>query len=380
MGYTEDVFISLLRSAVTETDDRIDFSKVDYELLFTLSKFHDLAHIVFYELRKRIEHWEGDIYKKFRNQYDLAIYRNIKRDLVINKIREIFEKANMQYVLLKGSYLINLYPKAWMRTSSDIDVLIHKEDFPRIITLFCQEGMKRIGEEKNHDCSFLAQEGYHIELHYSLIENFVFEKPASILQNIWQKCSPKNDDSNELLMNDDALYFYHIAHMAKHFKNGGNGVRTILDTWVLNHKIPFDKTSRDDLLISGGLRVFEEKARYLSEIWFSKMEKDTSISEFEQYIISGGIYGTADRKIALQKRKSNNTIDYYCKRIFLPYIKMKYSYPILMRFPILLPFCWIARLFKLSNPEVRKKIKAEINIDETEVDRIQVLMKDLEIW
>ena len=38
------------------------------------------------------------------------------------------EKAQIPFVPLKGSVIRKYYPEAWMRTSSDIDVLVHKED------------------------------------------------------------------------------------------------------------------------------------------------------------------------------------------------------------------------------------------------------------
>ena len=101
MNSTIETFIALLRSAVTCTNEEIDLADINYEALFSLAKFHDLAHIVYAELNKRIEHWEGDIYRKFRQQYDMALYRCIKRDLAIEQLQEALENASIPFALLK---------------------------------------------------------------------------------------------------------------------------------------------------------------------------------------------------------------------------------------------------------------------------------------
>ena len=39
--------------------------------------------------------------------------------------------------------------------------------------------------------------------------------------------------------------------MAKHFENGGCGVRPFIDLWILNHRRPFDRAKRESLLRDG---------------------------------------------------------------------------------------------------------------------------------
>ena len=42
-----------------------------------------------------------------------------------------FEKAQIPFLPLKGSVIRKYYPEAWMRTSCDIDILVHDEDVGR---------------------------------------------------------------------------------------------------------------------------------------------------------------------------------------------------------------------------------------------------------
>ena len=57
-------------------------------------------------------------------------------------------------------------------------------------------------------------------------------------------------------MTDEFFYFYHIAHMAKHFENGGCGIRPFVDLVVLDRMDSENFSKRDELLKSGGLLQF----------------------------------------------------------------------------------------------------------------------------
>jgi hypothetical protein len=301
MNSTIETFIALLRSAVTCTNEEIDLADINYEALFSLAKFHDLAHIVYAELNKRIEHWEGDIYRKFRQQYDMAVYRCIKRDLAIEQLQVALENARIPFVLLKGTYLMKLYPETWMRTSSDVDILVKKEEHHKAADTLQKDGFIKIAETA-HDFSFSSPDKYHIELHYSLIEDDKLPSASKVLEKVWDNAN-HNENHSEEMLNDEMFYFYHLAHMAKHFKDGGCGIRSFIDLWLLNHNIPYDVQKRIEYLTDGGLLAFAKQSESLSEKWFSNDKGDVESPEFEDYIISGGVYGTAEHNVIVRKNR-----------------------------------------------------------------------------
>lgn len=383
MDKTNDIFFALLRSAIKNENEEISLADVDYEALFSLAKFHDLAHIVYYVLKKRDSLPEDEIGKKFKDQYDIAIYRHIRRTTAIAEVRKILENAHIPFILLKGVVLMDLYPEQWMRTSADIDVLVKEEDVKKVSKVFIESGMIQ-GEECPHHISFSDQNKMHIELHFCLIEEFYLRKTSELLKNIWVHSEMRKNFTSEHLMNDEWFYLYHIAHTAKHFKTGGCGVRSVLDVWFLNHKIQYDQAKRCELINESELFYFDIAIKGLSEMWFSKSETISLPDGFESYIINGGIYGTYERDVMIWKKKFNNRFIYYFKRIFLPYKFIKHEYSILKKWPVLLPFCWIARWFRLLKPEKRKQaieeIRVENSIDSEESERIESLLKELEIW
>ena len=127
----------------------------------------------------------------------------------------------------KGSFIKNFYPEEWMRTGSDIDILIHKENLGDIEKLFTEKLSYKTGITGNHDMGFNTPSGAHIEMHYKLIagENAVTE----VLGKIWEEASPKADMEYHYEMSEEMFVFYHIAHMAKHFRHGGCGIRYFID-------------------------------------------------------------------------------------------------------------------------------------------------------
>lgn len=381
-----DAFISLLRIAVTGTNEELDLSDINYEALYSLAKFHDLAHIVYYELQERGFLQEGEIARKFIHQKDMAQYRYVLREVAIEQVRSIFEEAKIPFVLLKGVMLMKLYPEPWMRTSSDIDVLVKKEDLSNAENALIRFGMRR-EHEGRYDVSFFSKENYHIELHYTMLEDYTSDKISNVMKRAWKYFEPIKDGASEYVIRDDLFYFYHIAHMAKHFRNGGNGVRTVIDLWLLNHKNAFDQSERIKLIVEGGLVTFNDRMVKLSEKWFSKNDSNDSLDALEEYIIQGGIYGTAERNIAITRKKAGNRITFYLNRTFLPYSKLKHAFPVLKKCPFLLPFVWIIRWFKLLNPKIWKRTVNEIKIEQSvdkssreKTEKIETLMKELEIW
>lgn len=382
MNATVKTFIALLRSAITGTNEIIDLADVNYEALFSLAKFHDLAHIVYAELNKRIDSWDGEICRKFKQQYDIAIYRCIKRDMAIKQLQAALEQKGLPFVLLKGAYVMQLYPEAWMRTSSDIDVLVKQDDYQTAAATLQAAGFEKVLETA-HDCSFSSPDKYHIELHYTLIEDNRLPKASEVLEKVWQNTN-HSEGRSEAMLNDEMFYFYHIAHMAKHFKDGGCGVRSFADVWLLNHTIPFDRARREEYLRDGGLSAFATQSERLAEQWFSKADAAAESLAFEEFVIRGGLYGSAEHNVIVRKQQASNRVAFYFRRFFPPFSRMKFGYPVLQKCPLLLPFCWVLRWLKLLKPSYRKHALNEIKIESTTDDAvsnsIETLMKDLELW
>ena len=162
-----------------------------------------------------------------------------------------------------------------MRTSSDIDVLVHPEDLDRATALLLEQlGYKQSGRA-THDVSFYSPSRVHVELHYSLIEDDRAGGSTDVLETVWQNATLVEDTKATYEMKDAMFYFYHVAHMAKHLESGGCGIRPFADLYLLDRSINEEtRRARRDLLCKGGLEVFANACSKLSQIWFADAESD----------------------------------------------------------------------------------------------------------
>ncbi len=302
---TEQLFFALLRSAIRGiklTDNEINYYSADvFRDLLKMSSKHDIANLLVLGLRDNklidrngIETQRYILKTAYRCEYMQNEYKNLC---------DVLEKAQIPFIPLKGSVIRQYYPENWMRTSCDIDILIHESDIEKAKSILIDRHGYTDHGKGSHDVSLFSPKGIHLELHYDLILDGEANKSAIVLSNVWNAVVVKKGYEYFYEMPDDLFYFYHIAHMAKHFENGGCGVRPFIDLWILDHIDSVDISKRDSLLKDGELLTFANVARKLSRVWFDSEKHDNVTQQTEEYILRGGVYGTNTNRVMLQQQK-----------------------------------------------------------------------------
>ena len=328
--------------------------------IYTFSKNNDMAHLVGYALEKEgLIETQNTLFKPFQTEQYTAIFRQEKQEYELARICDALEEAEIDFIPLKGAVIRRLYPEPWMRTSCDIDILVRKEDFASAKKCMLEDLGYKQGKESLHDESFDSGGKVHIELHFDLLEDGRAESAAKIIQNVWSHTKSAEGKEHRRIMSDEMFYFYHIAHMAKHFEDAGIGIRPFLDLYLLTRNEQ-NAEKRRALLAQGGLDAFEEVARALTDAWFRGAELDRLGMKAELFVFKCGTYGSEQNRILLAKEKNGGRSGYILSRIFMPYDSIKYSYPILKKHKWLLPFCQVARWFKLLSPKQAKSAAREI--------------------
>lgn len=358
-----------------------EIGKAQYELtdeelakLYKLSKSHDLAHLVGDALIKNDLIGDGEIKAKFQKQMMLAVYRYEKINYELGRLRKVLNEAEIPFIPLKGSVLRKYYPEPWMRTSCDIDVLVHESDLERAASALTTAAGYKADSKGSHDVGMFSDGGVHLELHYSLIEDKIVGSVADILQNAWEKASPVSDNS-EYVFGDDMFFFYHTAHMAKHFINGGCGIRPFIDIWVLNHRVSFSREKRDALLAKGGLLTFAKQSESLSEAWLGNGEHTDITRRMQDYLLKGGVYGTTANRVSVQQIRKGGKLRYAFSRIWLPYDVLKFHYPSLEGKRWLLPIFEVRRWFKLIFCGGAKRSVNELKLNSSMTSEVQTETK-----
>lgn len=349
--------------------------------LYKLSKKHDLAHLIGNALEKNgLLPEDSEAKKRFLAERNKAVYRLEQQNYEREKVCQVLEGAGIDFLPLKGNVIRAYYPQPWQRTSCDIDILVPADRL--------EEGAKRlheslsyeIGEKTVNDLSLFAPNGVHIELHYDLTECGRFA-PA-ILGDIWQFASVKEGSKHHYLLSNEAVYFYHIAHMVKHFEDGGCGVRPFLDLYLLAKHMPMSALKRGEMLDSYRFTKFASACEKLARVWFEKEEYDQTSKRLEAFILLGGAYGTVDNRVALQQAKKGGKFRYLLSRIFISNKELKLKYSALEKRPYLAPFYHIKRWLKPltdkgSGKQSFDELSKTSSVDKNKKEENELLLTEL---
>ena len=301
--------------------------------------------------------------------------RNIENEQ--GRVRECLEEAGIPFILLKGAVMRSYYPAAWMRTSSDIDVLVPKGDFAHAIDVVKDCLGYEISTVEPHDASLYSKARVHLDVH-TLFEGDKADE--SLLDAAWRDSGDVG--GAERFLTPEHFYFYHVAHMAEHVRNGGCGIRPFIDLYLLNARLLYDRARVEALLAEYSLGRFEAMAVRLSESWM----RGTEIAEleaFEAYILTGGVYGTVDQGIAAKRRDGSGKFSYTMRRIFMPYSELKVRHPRLDGRPWLTPVFEVWRWCGLIVPARLRRSRAELksigNVGTDKVSSTRELLDSLGI-
>lgn len=313
--------------------------------------------------------------EKMLKDYAKAVYDHTQREVSLKVIADAFEKESIAYIPLKGSILCDYYPQPWMRTSSDIDVLIHEEDLDkatRILETKTEFGYLRTAR---HDIHFVNRY-VHLELHFSF--DYAVKKITNALSNPWDNAVSVND-SFMYSFTPEYTVFYNVSHAAKHFiQNGGIGIRPILDLYVLRKHTEFDEDKVKSLCDDAGVLGFYNQCIKLIDVWFNSDIHDNLSQSFEDIVISGGVFGSKHLKMVSNKRRDSGK-KYISGRIFKTSEELKNYYPKCRKHPILVPYYQVVRWTKIFDVNKTKEYVSEVkqadSIDQSEVEKYDKLLK-----
>ena len=303
--------------------------------IYNLAQKHSLAHLVSRYLFENEVELDCDLAKSLQRASIKTIHRHELMKRSFREICSVFEEAGIDYVPLKGSVIRDFYPEEDMRTSCDVDILVREGDLDRAVEVLVARGYTG-GERHYHDVSLYSPNGTHLELHFNVQE--FMDNLDAVLKDAWDYAVPVGGHRYEF--SKDFFVFHLYAHIAYHFLSGGCGIRSLMDIWIVEHKMNIDYTCALPLLKKAGIDTFAKEMSFISNRCFTERDYSDPILE---YIWRGGVYGSRQNKLAVRKKKNGSSFAYIMRVIFLPYRDMATAYLFLKKYPVLLPFCWVHR-------------------------------------
>ena len=372
---TFNLMIDLIKCAMTDSDySNLNISEKAIKDLYVLSAQYSLAHLVGQSLINCNTLGNDEYSCAFTNSVCAAVFLDAQMQRELGAMSRVFKSSGIEFIPLKGAVLKQYYPESWFRSCSDIDILVHKYDLEKAAKALENELSYVPIHKGTHDISFFSQSSVHIELHYELIEEYFLPKSHTILKNAWDYCERSNGDCR---LSDEMFYFYHIAHMAKHYMCGGCGVRPFIDTWILRKRSMTSST----LLEKGGLKKFDDAVQKLTDIWFGNTLPTPITDEMEKFIQTGGTYGNWDNYVSIHQVVQGNKLKYLLFRVWLPYEQLKFKYPFLDGRKYLLPFFevkrWIDALMGGQSDKILREVNQARTTTDTETSKVAKMLNDL---
>lgn len=317
---------------------------VSFNGVYSLAMFHKVANMAFYAIEQLDTKPESELMNQWRETRDKAIVQDIIQRKEKTALCELFSKNKIRCLPLKGCHMKQLYPRPDMRMMCDIDILIDVCNAKLVRKLMTENGYKCENfNAGNHD-TYHKLPIMNVEIHRQLIIK-KYTKLKNHYDNILDRCIPDEQGGYVLSLPPEEFYTYELVHLYKHFIDGGSGIRSIMDIYLMEQKLKcsLDKDKLDEILNKLELSSFYKEVCELASVWFGDISESELKNKYDEYIISSGAYGTLEHNI-------NNGIDecgktkFFIKRIFVDYRSMTGLFPILRVLPILLPLCWVWRL------------------------------------
>lgn len=360
--------------------------ELDLDRLYKLAAWHSVANMAYYGLSRLEPILAPEIMKQFRNARNKCLAREARQELEVELILAALEEKQIKYMPLKGYIIKNLYPQPDMRLMSDVDILVKADQLQKAGETMLSLGYTAEHIGGNHDV-YYKRPVMNIELHRALIaENN--SRLHAYFGSGWQRTRLVNGSSYRYELCREDFYIYLLGHMAKHYRGGGTGIRSVMDVWVHNrhYKDQMDWSYINTELEKAGLLAFAKSMKKLSEQWFNEEADQEMDQEMTAYILANGTYGTT-RNAAMNKfiqgKKEGDSFTLakvkYALRIFFPDIHhMTILFPFLQKSPFLLPLCWALRgirtlIFRREN--IRLNLGSIFTITKSSVEKMNNLQQ-----
>lgn len=342
------------------------------ELIYKLSVKNAVQGILYNAVKSGAVTLLAETESKLQKSYMAILAREASQQEEIEYIRNAFEKENIEFMFLKGTHLKVLYPLPEMRFMVDMDVLVKEQSMDKGGKIIISRGFT---QEMNNgkDIVLVKKPFLTIELHKMLfVEDYFMH---DYFTSVWDRVEKVSDYEYKMPIND--LYVYTLAHLAEHYLEAGSCFRPLMDLFLMEQKygetLNFDYINEQFKQL--GIEKFAIKTRQLYKCAFDGAEYDDDLITMENYIVFGAPVANASEvsRVAL-KNKSKSTR--YLNTLFPRLKHMKLRYPILEKFPVLLPIFWVVRFFEFifkKSDKIKYKNQQITNVDNESID----IMKEI---
>lgn len=362
------VFLRVLSDFINNRKTTLDdecFKRIDRDIELYASK-HCVEAIVYYQLKK-----SGIKLDNLHTEYVKQIYRYHNLNKAINSFKETLLCEEL--IFFKGMTIADQYPVPALRSMGDQDVLVHPERMSYITEKLLNHNAT-VGEEKN---SFYFR-GFLFELHDSLVHDYAInQKYIELFTDAWQ-----HNNNGVFDWNYHILYLF--VHLKNHLAGDGVGFRQFMDIAILTKNLQLNWNWILEKSESIGLQSFVKTVLAFNTQWLEVITStsteidDAFFIEATRVVFEDGVFGYKKGNgedlgaLVCNDGKSfrKTQIKYLMVQSF-PTLKTMQSVSYcsyLKKYPLLLPFAWMHRLFyRMFDKKAIEGLKNRAFVSESEV-------------
>lgn len=380
-------FIHLIQGALV-CNKIPELESPDWAQLFYLSKLHNVVSLG-YESMKRMPVEDGpdqELRKRWKYENDQCTFQCIYQQAALEELKECFEREQIPVILLKGAVLREYYPREDLRTMSDLDILIRKEDIPRIRPLFLRMGYQAKSIDKRNEDIYTRDECVTLEVHRELL----WRQDAwnEYFGHVWERTEKLPGYNWVQIMNPEDFYFHLLGHMIQHMHNGGIGIKAFLDIKIFQeqNREKLETNEFQDTLKAFHLEKLNENIGKLFQLWEGEAHTDPLMEAWTEFIMNCGAYGEVGNFIITnpafsdfrESQKKGFRYRYIWRRLFPAYEEMKHIYPQVKKYTY---FYYAGKRIYQNVIQRRKNIKREFDmirkLESDKVEKLHRLYNDL---
>ena len=340
----------LLSSVLNQTG--LDFVPQDLSLttLYQFQSFHNVTGATYMALKN---YYNSEQIKEFELDYKKNLLRLARFEIAGQELYAVLEKECIPFIILKGAVLKDLYTTPAMRYFTDYDIYIG-DRCPDVEKVMLALGYVYDHDTEN-DMDFIKKPSLHFEMHHSLFtDKYDF---GGYFNNPFDKAVLREGSSYVYVLRNEDCFIYVLAHLYKHFTDGGCGIKQFMDIYTMMQKWSLDMEYIRGELKKIGLDGFLETSIKLNAFLFDDAEADDELKQIADYVFNNGTFGNVKNSMALKYAQEDEEekkkfglykVKYFANRWQLSFSGMKNQYPILSKVSLLLPFCYIHKLFRVA--------------------------------
>lgn len=354
----EHLFLISVLSDHIARKDTVASCDLNWNEISRLARIHQVEGIVYSQCKAFLP---KNIIDAYEESYLQTIYRYTNRKALMRQVDIALNEFGIKHFIVKGAEVAKYYPYAALRTMSDCDIVIHRNDFQQTINCLKDIGFQGnvITSTEQWGCEI---DGFYFEIHDRLVQEgeYASKKQSAFFNNF-------DPYVNEGKLDVSFHFLFLLMHLRKHFLNHGVGMRQFMDLAVISKaETELRWEWIEEKLTELDLLKFAKVCYSLIERWFdvyipSKKEilSEEFIDQITERIMKNGVFGFDDKEnqvanahTALLKASGPlwlKRIEVLFQNVFLSYEVMR-GYPdcgFLNGKPWLLPIAWCKRLVSI---------------------------------